>query len=171
MKKSEIISKIESLKALEPSADFRLKSKKNIVAYCATHQHADGFSFKPVFAPIFVKIGASVAGIGLVCVLGWYFILSPLVFPQPQSLNVSSINNEWQLNDISPYLEQIFSNDLAVKEVDSALNQLAFKDTLRQGSGVSAIEKEAQSINLDKQLPILNNQEIDDILRQLSKLR
>jgi len=168
MKKSAIISKIKDLKALEPSADFRLQSKKTIIAYCATHQHTEQFSFKPVFAPMFVKMGASVAGVAMVCVLGWYFILSPLVFPQPQNLNVSSINNEWQLNDISPYLEQIFSNDLAVKEVDSALNALAFQDTLRQGSGATAIEKEAQLINLDEQLPVLNNQEIDDILRQLS---
>lgn len=168
MKKFEIISKIESLKALEPSADFRLQSKKTIMAYCATHQRTEQISFRPIFAPMFIKMGASVMGIAMVCILGWYFVLSPLVFPQPQSLNVFNINNEWQLNDISPYLEQIFSNDLAVKEVDSALNQLAYQDTLRQGSGASAIEKEGQSISLDKQLPILNNQEINDILKQLS---
>ncbi len=168
MKKSAIISKIKDLKALEPSADFRLQSKKNIVAYCATHQHIEKTVFKPVFAPMFLRMGAGVAGITMICVLGWYFVLSPLVFPQPQSLNVSTINNEWQLNDISPYLEQIFSNDLAMKEVDSALNNLAFQDTLRQGSGVTAIEKEAQLISLDEQLPVLDNQEIDDILRQLS---
>lgn len=168
MKKSAVISRIKTLKALEPSADFKLRSKSTILAYCATHQHAEQFSPRSVFAPMFLKLGASVASVTMVCVLGWYFILSPLVFPQPQSLNISSINNEWQLNDVSPYLEQIFSSDLAAKDVDSALNQLAFQDTLNQGGAANAIEKEAQLINLDEQLPALNNQEIDDILKQLS---
>ncbi len=168
MKKSAIIPRIKTLKALEPSADFKSRSKNTILAYCATHQHANQFSHKPVFAPIFLKLGAGVTSVATVCILGWYFVLSPLVFPQPQSLNVSSINNEWQLNDVSPYLEQIFSTDLAAKDVDSALNQLAFQDTLNQGGATNAIEKEARMINLDEQLPALNNQEIDDILKQLS---
>ena len=168
MKNSELINKIKDLQALEPSADFKLQSRKNIVAYCETHQLETTPAFRFSFTPMFMKIGASVAGVGLVCVLGWYLVLSPLFFPQNPSLNVSSINNEWQLNDISPYLEQILSDGLAVNEVDSALNELAFQDTLRQGSGENAIMEEAQMLNLDKQLPVLNNHEIDDILKQLS---
>jgi len=168
MKNSELINKIKDLQALEPSADFKLHSKKTLIAYCETHQLSEATSFRFSFSPIFLKVGASVAGIGLVFVFGWYLILSPMFFPQNSSLNVSNINNEWQVNDISPYLEQIFSDNLAVGEVDSALNQLAFQDTLRQGSGESAIIEEGQLLNLDKQLPALNNQEIDAILEQLS---
>jgi len=168
MRNKELINKIKNLQALEPSADFRLQAKKNIVAFCETHPMAEVPAFRFSFTPMFLKIGASVAGVGLVCVLGWYLVLSPLFLPQNQSLNVSSINNEWQLNDISPYLEQILSDNLAVNDVDSALNQLAFQDTLRQGSGESAITEEGQLLSLDEELPVLNNQEIDDILKQLS---
>ncbi len=168
MKNSELINKIKDLQALEPSADFKLRTRKKIIAYCETHQLETVPAFKFSFTPIFVKIGASVAGIGLVCVLGWYLILSPLFIPQNPSLNVSSINNEWQLNDISPYLENILSDDFSVNEIDSALNQLAFQDTLRQGSGENAIVEEGQSLSLDEQLPALNNHEIDYILKQLS---
>jgi len=168
MKKSELINKIKDLQALEPSADFKLHARKTIMAYCNTHQFSQTPTFKFSFSPMFLKVGTGVMGIGLVFVLGWYLVLSPVFSPQNPSLNVSNINNEWQLNDISPYLEQIFSDDLAVGEVDAALNQLAFQDTLRQGSGENAIVKEGQLLNLDKQLPALNNHEIDDILKQLS---
>lgn len=171
MNKPEFISEIRNLKNLHPKADFAARTRENLMVFCRANQPVAKIKIGHVFTPIFMRTGALALGSVALLLLGWELILSPLILSKnPVSLNISSIKSEWQLADISPYLNNIFNSDLMAKNVDSALNQLARQDVSMATAQVN-IKSEAQSISIDKALPALNNLkngEVDQMLNELT---
>lgn len=172
MQKTEIINKIKNLKTIQPDRDFVAQTKNRVLFYAKTYEPIPPLKVSFAFSPIFIKAGAMVLGTALIFVLIWQFLLMPLFSPKtPPGLEVSAIQSEWQLADISPYLKEIFVNDLIGKDVDSALTQLARQENYNfneKATNKEAIKNEAQSIILDRELPILNGNEIDQLLNELT---
>lgn len=169
MNKKEVITKLNQLKHLKPEADFSVRFKDYLMAHCEAckPEILEPVKARFIFSPVFAKTGVVALGSMVMIFLGWQLLFVPLVLNKtPKSLDVSSIQSEWQKADISPYLEEIFTSEVAVQDVDSALTQLAKYDVAVSNKEV--IQREAQSISIDNALPILENNEVDAILNELS---
>lgn len=171
MNKKQVISQLNQLKKLRPEAEFSGRLKDYLMAHCQAYKpvkNSELIRTRFVFSPIFARNGAIVLGSVLMMFLGWQLLFVPLVLNRiPNSLEVASIQSEWQKADISPYLEEIFNSEVALKDVDSALVQLARYDVAVSNQEV--IQQEAQSINIDNALPILEANEVDAMLEQLTQ--
>jgi len=172
MQKSDIINKLKNLKTIQPDRDFVVQTKNRLLSYVKTYEPSPPLKMTFAFSPIFIRTGAIVLGTIFVFVLIWQLLLIPLFSPKtPSALEISTIQSEWQLADISPYLKDIFVNDLIGENVDSALTQLARQESYnfpKRAINKETIKKEAKSVILDQQLPVLNNDEIDLLLNELT---
>lgn len=113
MTKSELEKQLKDLKNIAPNADFCSSSREKMVALAA--------SMRPVMKVNNVSYSkglswlrpASVLAVAvLVIVVGSEMLLAPTQSSKTKVAEVSYyVKNEWQLADISPYLNEIFKED------------------------------------------------------------
>lgn len=121
MMESELEKNLSDLKNIKPSADFCISSREQIISFVSQN----GFTPSPLPQQGFIWLKFRPIAVLAVAVL--MVVLGSELLPSFEKKNnavvdVSSIKNEWQLADVSPYLNKIFEEEILISSNDNPTN-------------------------------------------------